>query len=384
MKDVELPDPNTQCVLNPSIEQQATQYLFCNFIRPSGTMITSRGFLNSTPCLYFDEEHGKLVRIATHAVALAVVGCWPGRAHFARLGEQTYGKALVATQVALQDPSQATSDGTLIAILLFSLYESITSHRHSIVAWRKHADGAVAIVKARGANQFTSPLSIILFQAVRTHMLLTSMHTSRPIPDFPGPKGWLSDIDADEDPEAAEQMSMAVALPNLLCQIKALTTLPESLETRLELEEALETAQDMQEKHTDFELRMPKQWSHRSLSMMLRRADEDNVDDLEAWPGPIHTYSNVHIASVRNNNRVCQALCSRAIMTAIAWLKPDDYFSDEGYCIARNRVQELVDHICFSVPFQTGQQIGENGMTGKRNVQGESGPALFAQDTPGF
>ena len=110
------------------------------------------------------------------------------------------------------------SDATLLSILLFALYESITSSEHSVSAWARHIEGAVAIVKARGVKQFDDPQSLLLFRAVRTQMLTNAVQQRRAVDNFPGPKGWLSDLPDDES-GALTVLEFSIALPNLLSAV---------------------------------------------------------------------------------------------------------------------------------------------------------------------
>jgi hypothetical protein len=43
----------------------------------------------------------------------------------------------------------------------------------TITAWGNHVDGAVALTKMRGTDQFSDPMSHAMFRAVRT-MMITS------------------------------------------------------------------------------------------------------------------------------------------------------------------------------------------------------------------
>ena len=84
---------------------------------------TSRGFLGALIPMYENSKPGSPLEIATHAVSLSAVANWPGRRHLGQRAGMIYGRAMRAVQSALQDPKQATSNETLLVILLFSLYE---------------------------------------------------------------------------------------------------------------------------------------------------------------------------------------------------------------------------------------------------------------------
>ena len=45
----------------------------------------------------------------------------------------------------------------------------------TITAWGNHVDGAVALTKLRGMDQFNDPISHAMFRAVRTMMVMMTM-----------------------------------------------------------------------------------------------------------------------------------------------------------------------------------------------------------------
>lgn len=138
-----------------------------------------------------------MLHLATTAVAMATCGQYPGRQELLREAVSTYGKALKKLNDDLKDPALSRSDETVLAILMFSLYEvsynyfcslfifqfrypvsvnaddeqTIMSTDDTITAWGNHVDGAVALTKLRGTEQFKDPMSHAIFRAVRTMMV---------------------------------------------------------------------------------------------------------------------------------------------------------------------------------------------------------------------
>ena len=94
-----------------------------------------RGFLELLAPLYNSTKSSSALHLATNAVALAACGNYPGRQDLLREAATTYGKALKKLNDDLKDPAVSRSDETVLAILLFSLYEVssiITSARSSV------------------------------------------------------------------------------------------------------------------------------------------------------------------------------------------------------------------------------------------------------------
>lgn len=82
-----------------------------------------RGFLEYLTPLYTASSSSSVLHDATHAVALFAFGAYPGRENLRQEAGVLYGQALQKVSAALKDPAKATADETLLAVMLFSLYE---------------------------------------------------------------------------------------------------------------------------------------------------------------------------------------------------------------------------------------------------------------------
>lgn len=372
LDSLQLADPVFQYLLNPNIEQQATHFLFNNFTFPSQHQNISDGFLKTTVNLYQQQEEGSSLQFATHAVALATIGSWPDYYNVVERGQRLYIQALSAIQRTLHDPARATSDAALATIILLSLYESATGSIDSVVAWSRHIDGAVAIVRARGEAQFDSPQSLSLFRAVRTQMLLLSMQTQRPVPSLSSARGWMSDMREENGEVPFSFLTMALEVTSLLSRLKKLLTVSKSLRKTREVECLLAQAQELQYKRIEWDYHLPKEWSYQSTAVMTGVVNEESAEVVEAWPGPIHSYRDAHIASTLNNHRICSISCAGIVKDAIKLLRPNTYLDDPEYRFAKSQIQCLVDDVCSSVPYQlSGHWLSVGDEGDDRDTSGE-------------
>lgn len=117
------------------------------------------------------------------------------------------------------------------------------------------------------------------------------------------------------------------------------------------MDELLREAYDLQNELYRWDMNMPAQFGYKSVMHVTAVPRDENVKATELWPGPVHDYRDVHTASIRNNNRVSQLLCSNVVIGALRWLDPENYMEDRRYRAAAYRVQYLVDDIAASVPF---------------------------------
>ena len=96
----------------------------------------------------------------------------------------SYGRALKAINLALEDPKQRLNDYTFMAIELICLFETISKFEDSVGRAQKHLQGLISMLSARGDYQFNTPTGRRLFL---TSFLLwntgaVAMHKPLPVP----------------------------------------------------------------------------------------------------------------------------------------------------------------------------------------------------------
>ena len=199
-------------------------------------------------------------------------------------------------------------------------------------------------------------------------MLTDAFQRRENIEDFPGPKGWLSDMEDDKGKENG-LIEHSVRLPNLLATAKKLLAQARTPETTDLVIDLLNLSYDLQNELSGWDLNLPARLGYKSVfcatnPLIPMTKLESDLLGSETWrPGPVHIYQDVQIASIRNNNRVSQLLCSSVAIDCLEWLGPESYQDDRRFKAAAYRVRYLVDDIIASVPFHLGYRLAEGGST---------------------
>lgn len=200
-------------------------------------------------------------------------------------------------------------------------------------------------------------------------MLMDAIQRRELIGGFSGPEGWSS----DSNQSSTSSLRSSMKMPDVLARARTLldedaertpaafqqVRVGEDAKSRTELtleqvEGLLREAYDLQNELYRWDMNMPAQFGYKSVMHITAVPRDDNVKVTQVWPGPVHEYRDVHTASIRNNNRVSQLLCSNVVIGALRWLDPEHYMEDRRYLAAVYRVQYLVDDIAASVPFNLG------------------------------
>ncbi len=85
--------------------------------------------------------------------------------------------------MALKTPESATSDSTLLAVLLLDLYEKITnSNPRSSDLWMSHVKGALALVRLRDVTQFRDYIGLRLSVRLSINAVISCVAANPPVP----------------------------------------------------------------------------------------------------------------------------------------------------------------------------------------------------------
>jgi hypothetical protein len=341
---------------NPSVETQAITVVMRQHLVPSLIQDTARGYMQAIPPLLNVAGESSPLRCAASAIALAVWSKQPGNGHLRPYAVRAYGRGLKSTQRAIADLDKATGDDMILAVLLFATYETMNPSARSLAAWAGHIDGAVALVKFRGPSIFESARSKLLRHTVHFHMISRALQTGTPIPELPGPRGWIGGM-REEGFEQFYLVEHSIALHGMHNAAKVVTAAKKPIDAKAEIEQILQASVGILEGFERWEQHLQTMWKPRLVAMAYDPIDgRHDVDKVEVWPGPVHVYGDVHIVAIRNNNRVSQILCASLILSCIDWLiGPSMDHLQHQYSRLWNathcRLQNAVNGICLSVPF---------------------------------
>ncbi|KAF1963629.1 hypothetical protein CC80DRAFT_397724 [Byssothecium circinans] len=333
-----------------SPEFEAVPFFFRNFVSLPQQADSMRGYLELLVPLYNRASPSSALHLATIAVSLAACGSYPGRGSLQADAARTYGQALGKLNEDLQDPAAAKSDESILATLLFSLYETITSTNDTIKGWGSHVDGAVALMKLRGTEQFKDPMSHAVFRAVRTMMITSCVQRSKPVDDpFPGAEGWIG-TDISEENAANRLTLLCINLPDIRARANALITSPYDTSLESEALSILEFAQMVDENLRQWYQTLPPTWQHQIVGIVNEPIEDPATANM--WIGEQHVYHDVPLASIVNDYRVCRIFCQRVILRCTTWISSNPTHDlSSVYNQAVYVIQQMVDDICACVPF---------------------------------
>ena len=177
---------------NPSVplEDEATYYFFHNFGSADPNPHNSNPYYYVLPTLYQqDSSFGVLPKIID-AIGLACISNRKRSPELMVAAGQKYARVLRTINASIQDSEKATTDQTLLAIMLLGLFEvshylkdnfpsplltaaqTVTcSNPESMRSWANHVNGAIAIARLRGTDQLRTKIGRKIFAIVRLQVV---------------------------------------------------------------------------------------------------------------------------------------------------------------------------------------------------------------------
>lgn len=225
----------------------------------------------------------------------------------------------------------------------------------TITAWGNHVDGAVALTKMRGTDQFSDPMSHAMFRAVRTMMITSCVQRSKPIDSFPGQGGWIGESSIGDENAANRLTLICIDLPNLRARANKLTSNSYDAAEEQEARQIIDFAQLVDGNLDEWYRTLPPEWKHRIIG--VESTVPDDVANAEKWPGEQHAYHDVPLASIMNDYRVCRIFCRRVMLACLDWLEYGGFKDAATYARSVFVVQQMVDELSACVPFHLDYEL---------------------------
>ena len=177
--------------LTVPIQDQAAHFFFYNFVSED---LSSRSAMNAysrvLPTLYRQDSSFGVVPRIIDAIGLAGISNIEHSPELMVAAGQKYATALRAINASIQDSSKASTDQTLIAVVLLGLFEvfyylqgslrfpvltaaqTVTcSNPESMRSWANHVSGASAIARLRGTDQLRTEIGRKIFATLRVQIV---------------------------------------------------------------------------------------------------------------------------------------------------------------------------------------------------------------------
>ena len=279
-------------------------------------------------------EHSALDKHLAASVDTVSLAFFSFQFHYpqaSQLARAQYLYALPLLNKALISPDSATSDSTLLAVLLLDLFEKITNNNpRSTDTWMSHVNGALALVEMRNNKEFLKYPGLRLSVRLSTNLLISCVAANTPVP--PGLTKLRNDLEPflNKDDPKWKLSGLVVKYANLQGQIQDGCLFGSDIITRtLELDrEYISLAENM-----------PSAWLY--ITTYLGEASEGVLDR------HFDTYADHHITQTWNVLRTMRILLNDIVRT---------YCPSRSSGITTDTIDLIAKEICATAPQYTGYE----------------------------
>ena len=167
-------------------EHEALCFFFDNYATAPRDDLTNRGFFEYILPVFEKAPSDSPAALATIAVATNMHTLWRYEGPDQPFPHSCYTRAVSSTKAAIEDPNLSKSDNLLLAVLLLDFYDVISRRLSNMPPPEQHQDGALALVRHRGKDNFKTNLGTRLLFAIR-HRCVTAALEGRGAFECDGP-----------------------------------------------------------------------------------------------------------------------------------------------------------------------------------------------------
>lgn len=329
---------------------------------------SSRGFFELLGPVVAREHHSSAVSIAITATALRLHSLWRESQNVSNPSmrpNETLRLALSRLQHALSDPCEMKTPKTVLAALMLQFDETLSAVWDGRQPNNTHHDGAVALFMSQGHRSSHTTYSRHLVSNILHSEVASAICKGRLVPLHI--RSWIQDEDIPPTPSfTLDLIGIEVArvqhqFGRVIQQVRQTAASPHNVET------LWSDIRSISEDLLGWVNTLPYEWQPVSLP-------QRNVSPpIVTYMGRCDAYPSIQIASIWNTWR-CYRLMLLKMALVVLHLEPQaallfelprasEAFSvDQTATFIGKSIQELVDLICYSVPFHLGSSQGRASM----------------------
>ncbi|KAH6879501.1 hypothetical protein B0T10DRAFT_609896 [Thelonectria olida] len=353
----------------PDPESAALSFFFLHYSLCQNAEETC-SFFSFLPDMYAKSNISSPLNRATAALALQVAHLHYSHGGGSWMGCSVYANAVIQTKQALAAPAQSKSDSLLMTTLVLEAYESAKGAfgrgEKCASQSRTHVLGSVALLKHRGSINFRDELSWRLVIATRNRLLHHNWHSVDELAAIEAVLG-IWDHDNGDRPKgpAVEADTLAFRLSQLQLLATIRSKVPASKKTDLmdngndggqNWQDIAAHAIDLAGQCALWQNALPSTWRPVSVPAHTLATSIQAAGAYEHVAPTI--YANISVANSVNRHRTTELGCLSFIGSCLVDIPRQEGVQHRHQTglpsTLMARAQILIDEICATVPFLTG------------------------------
>ncbi|KAE8419484.1 hypothetical protein BDV36DRAFT_133930 [Aspergillus pseudocaelatus] len=352
-----LPEPDT-----------AVQFYLGHYASMGRDMKSTRGFFELLIPAYFSEPEGSALSLAVSALASEVLSMWRQDASSFRSPRNSYSRAITRLQNTLQDPIERGKPATVLAVLTLQTYENASAIYDLRRVSSTHHNGAASLLSSLAPNNMDRMVRAYLRKFMLHTEVSTAIRQQKPLKSIA--YSWIRSKDTmvvPENPSSALDAIGASVAELQASYMQFVTQGGSRTSLTCVVKEWIADAKRVDAQLLAWAENVPDYW--RPVRLISGR---DIDSSIPTYQSICEVYPSCQIASIWNLWRFQRLLLAKITLGSL------NVFSDLGrlgfaygqsfgdptdFVNSQQRLQEVVDSVCYSIPFYLGNRTSRSSLT---------------------
>lgn len=356
----------TLAIIPPSLKEDPEAYalgFFSSYANPPVEPDDRRDFLEYVGPQYMAAPPDSALKMATMAISSFLFIAWLNQRLDNPTSRSFYLKAISSMKDRIRQTEGCADNDVLTSVLLLQMYETLAGTVQRSHLPNAHLNGALALIKHRGAKNFRDNIAQSLLFQVRSQLIDDAFRRGRPLSEEVST--WTKHPTGVSLPPTVTLDNINVDLANLEAVARQRAALPPFVQSELDLHDILERARDIERQLVEWSSTLPPLWL--PVRVVGGECIPPTTKSAGLYQDFCHVYPSISITSTWNKQRISCIKVQSLIHEQFAQLTPSpENLSSRIEC--QNSIQQLADDICASIPFALGDKT-KPGAMGDRRVQ---------------
>jgi hypothetical protein len=324
-------------------------------------MESARGFFEVLAPVYYSQRQGSALSLAVLAIASEILHLWRHGSSSFHVSRKSYVQAVVSLRSAVQDDIERGKPATVLAVLALQLYENIAAVYGLRPATSIHHNGAVSLLAFADSDHVDSMTKAYIRRFILHVEISSAMRQKRPLQSIA--YSWIGsrEMTATPDNPSAALDAIGASVADFQATYVQLSNQNSSWPLSLQgLRGWLAEAKRIDAQLLAWARSVPDHWQPLKL-----KSGQDIDPSIPTYRSVCEVYPTCQIASIWDlwrSQRLLLVKIALGSLDTVLCMDPSELTQDqisarvEDFVVYKNSLQELVDSVCYSVPFYLGNR----------------------------
>lgn len=348
----------------------AVPFYLSHYASMGRDMGSTRGFFELLIPVYRSEREGSVLSLSVSALASEILSLWRQDPSSFRSPRKSYSRAISRLRIAIHDSVERSKPATILAVLVLQTYENASAIYDLRRVSSTHHNGAASLLSSLDSHDMDVMMSAYLRQFMIHTEVSTAIRQKMPLKNIA--YSWLGGnktMAVPQNPSSElDALGKSVAeLQSSYTQFVGRGALSKSLGPFLE--EWMADAKRVDAELLAWSKNVPYHWRPVRL-----RSGRDIDPSIPTYQSVCDVYPSCQIASIWNLWRSHRLLLAKITFSSLnmcscsnvgrAALAYGQAFDDRaGLVQCQQTLQEIVDDICYSIPFYLGNRTSRSNLS---------------------